>query len=59
VWDAAKIRIIWQRHYPRRPRDYDSPEAMAARRNSVNEEHVRGWAKNRRCMKIPPNLLDI
>jgi hypothetical protein len=60
VWDAAKIRIIWKREYmPRRPKGYDSPEAMAARRNSVNEEHVRGWAKNRRCMKIPPDLLDI
>jgi hypothetical protein len=59
VWDAAKIRRIWKRHYPRRPRGYDSPEAMAARRNGVDEERVRGWAKNRRCKKIPPNLLDV
>jgi hypothetical protein len=59
VWDAAKIRIIWKRHYPRRPRGYDSPEAMVARRYSVDEEHVHAWAKNRRCMKILPNLLDI
>jgi hypothetical protein len=56
VWDAAKIRVIWKRHYPRRPRRYDSPEAMAARRNGVNEEHVRAWAKNRRCPKLPAFL---
>jgi hypothetical protein len=59
VWDAAKIRVIWDRHYPHRPRHYDSPEAMAARRHDVDEDRVRSWAKSRRCMKIPSHLLDI
>jgi hypothetical protein len=59
VWVAAKIRVLWKRHYPRRPRGYDSPEAIAARRYGVDEERVRAWAKDRRCMKPPPMLLDI
>ena len=58
VWNAANIRRIWKRHYPRRRlRGYDSPEAIAARRNGVDEEHVRSWAKNRRCKKLPSNWL--
>jgi hypothetical protein len=57
VWDAAKIRAIWKREYPRRPRDYDSPEAMAARRWGVDEDDVRSWAKNRRCTPIPDSEL--
>ena len=58
VWDAANIRRIWKRHYPRRRlRGYDSPEAIAARRNGVDEEHVRSWAKNRGCKKFPSNWL--
>jgi hypothetical protein len=58
VWDAAKMRAILTREYtPRRPKGYDSPEAMAAHRRGVNEEHVRAWAKNRRCPKRPVNFL--
>jgi hypothetical protein len=53
VWDAAKMRDIWKREYTSRPKGYDSPEAMAARRYRVNEEHVHTWAKDRRCPKRP------
>jgi hypothetical protein len=53
VWDACKMKDIWKREYVRRPKGYDSPEAMAARRNHVSEERVHAWAKDRRCPKLP------
>jgi hypothetical protein len=56
-WDVQRIRAIWKREYPRRPQDYDSPEAMAARRYGVDEDDVRLWAKNRRCTPIPDSEL--
>jgi hypothetical protein len=57
VWDAAKIRAIWQQEYGRPPRGYGAPEDIAGRRYGVSGEHVRSWAKNRRCPKIPAELL--
>jgi hypothetical protein len=57
VWDVVKIRAIWRQHYQRQPRAYDAPEDMAARRHSVAGERLRSWAKNRRCPKIPAELL--
>jgi hypothetical protein len=57
VWDAAKIRALWHLEYEHRPRGYDAPEDIAAGRWGVSGEVVRGWANNRRCPKIPPELL--
>jgi hypothetical protein len=51
VWDAAQMRAILKRDYKSRPKGYDTPEQMAARRHGVQEEHVRAWQKNRRCPK--------
>jgi hypothetical protein len=57
AWDAAKIRAIWRQEYERLPRGHDAPEDIAGRRHGVCGEHVRSWAKNRRCPKIPAELL--
>jgi hypothetical protein len=53
VWDADQMRTIWKQEYESRPKGYNPPEQMAARRNGVQEEHVRAWQKNRRCPKRP------
>jgi len=53
VWDAARIRVIWRRHYAPLPKGYDTPEEVAARRWFVDVEGVHKWKKNRRCPKDP------
>jgi hypothetical protein len=54
VWDAARIRIIWKRHYETGPQNYASPEEIAARRWNVDVvERVHKWKKSRLCPQDP------
>ena len=53
VWDAARLRAIWVDQYGKRPKNYQSPEEIAARRHEVEVDLVEKCKTSKECPGDP------